>query len=170
MQVDIFHRMFEFYTTSYTHFENRAEYTLIYFEELGDCVKKEIIQEDNLYTQECDMYHFESKFAKQCRERVREERGYLFQITGEQEEEYFSNIVDADVLFCVMYAHWIGLDKGKINCIKKAKTAKTARKRLKESLPIENIYYIDFPEGEVTAYKLGEGILVAESGERYEIV
>ena len=92
------------------------------------------------------------------------------QITEEQEEEYFSHIVDSDVLFCVMYAHWIGLDKGKINCIKKAKTEKTARKRLKESLPIENIYYIDSPEGEVTAYKLEEGILVTESGERYEIV
>ena len=116
------------------------------------------------------MYHFESKFARQCQERIRAERGYHFQITEEQEEEYFSHIVDADVLFCIMYAHWIGLDKGKINCIKKAKTEKTARKRLKESLPIENIYYIDFPEGEVTAHKLGEGILVTESGERYEIV
>lgn len=40
MQVDIFHRMFEFYTTSYTHFENRAEDILIYLEEMGDCVKK----------------------------------------------------------------------------------------------------------------------------------
>ena len=170
MQVDIFHRMFEFYTTSYTHFENRAEDILIYLEEMGDCVKKEIIQEDTLYTQECDMYHFESKFARQCQERIRAERGYHFQITEEQEEEYFSHIVDADVLFCVMYAHWIGLDKGKINCIKKAKTEKTARKRLKESLPIENIYYIDSPEGEVTAYKLEEGILVTESGERYESV
>lgn len=48
MQVDIFHRMFEFYTTSYTHFENRAEDILIYLEEMGDCVKKEIIQEDTL--------------------------------------------------------------------------------------------------------------------------
>ena len=64
MQVDIFHRMFEFYTTSYTHFENRAEDILIYLEEMGDCVKKEIIQEDTLYTQECDMYHFESKVCK----------------------------------------------------------------------------------------------------------
>ncbi|MDU4754333.1 MAG: hypothetical protein E6X87_05920, partial [Lachnospiraceae bacterium] len=107
MQVDIFHRMFEFYTTSYTHFENRAEDILIYLEEMGDCVKKEIIQEDTLYTQECDMYHFESKFARQCQERIRAERGYHFQITEEQEEEYFSHIVDADVLFCVMYAHWI---------------------------------------------------------------
>lgn len=70
MQVDIFHRMFEFYTTSYTHFENRAEDILIYLEEMGDCVKKEIIQEDTLYTQECDMYHFESKFARQCQERI----------------------------------------------------------------------------------------------------
>ena len=61
MKVDIFHRMFEFYTTSYTHFENRAEDILIYLEEMGDCVKKEIIQEDTLYTQECDMYHFECK-------------------------------------------------------------------------------------------------------------
>ena len=51
MQVDIFHRMFEFYTTSYTHFENRAEDILIYLEEMGDCVKKEIIQEEYIISE-----------------------------------------------------------------------------------------------------------------------
>lgn len=107
MQVDIFHRMFEFYTTSYTHFENRAEDILIYLEEMGDCVKKEIIQEDTLYTQECDMYHFESKFARQCQERIRAERGYHFQITEEQEEEYSPILLMQ--MYCFALCMHIGL-------------------------------------------------------------
>ena len=64
----------------------------------------------------------------------------------------------------------IGLSKRKINYIKKAKTEKTAKKRLKESLPIENIYYINLPEETISAHKIEENILLAENGNRYEII
>lgn len=69
-----------------------------------------------------------------------------------------------------MYGHWVGLDEKKIHYIKRAKTRTAAWKRLKESLPRENIYYIQLSEKEIIARKRNKDILIAENGNRYKIV
>lgn len=168
MKVDIFSKMFEFYLTSHIHFQNMAESILIFLHEEGDCGNEGIIEEG--IPEGWEWYHFESKFARRCKQRIEAERGFYFQLTEEEKKEYFSNIANEDILFCVMYAHWVGVNKRKINYIKKAKTEKTAKKRLKESLPIENIYYINLPEETISAHKIEENILLAENGNRYEII
>lgn len=168
-KVNIFSSMFYFYIYS-EFFHSPLDDFLDTIDERGACVKEKSMEGASL--QEWEEHYFESKFAREFKERYREIGCcFQFQPTEEQLREYFSNINNDDVLFCVMCGHWLGLNKGRINHIKKAKTPKVAYRRLYKSLPIENTYYIDFHGEEIIAHKEENGAtLVAENGVRYKNV
>ena len=152
----IYQRLFHYYITSEPYFTFNVEWFFIKTRLVGECGDEKL--------------RYKSEIFKNWQTRLCDEGGYgSLHLTNAQIRRYFNKKED-DILFFVIFAHWLHFSKTEIKQLRKAKEWNDA-----ENLTLSFItkpadtYFISMPDGtEMNAIRRGDTLLGAD-GKTYEI-
>lgn len=153
----IYQRLLNYYITSERYFEFNAEWFFITTRLVGDCGDEKL--------------RYESEVFRRWKARLCDEGGYCsIQLTNAQIRSYFNKIEDDDILFFVIFGHWLHLSEVEIAQLRKAKDWDDAEQLLLPMITKPNdIYFISLADGtELKAMRQGYS-LFSEDGKSYAI-
>lgn len=148
-------RLLQFYITSAEYFTDIVTWFWEFNDECGVCGPQKL--------------PFESNLCRECRKREMREGRYYLTLKDSLIRKYFSEIENKDVLFAVIFAHWLKLPPKQISRIRRCRRGHTAWQHLIEYITSpDDIYFITIGDKEIPAKKRGV-MLIALDGTQYEI-
>lgn len=179
-------RLLTYYLTSYRYFTDKADF---FWESNGLCgtcgracphfrnepcnLECDVFPSGtkaDAYGRRCGCFPFEAKVYRENKKRGEYYLDKSVRLTDETIKDYFENVEDEDILFFLLFAHWIGLPEAKIRQIRVCRTRETAEQILLNNITKENdVYYVALGDGkEIEALRNGM-LLTAADDTTFEV-